>query len=208
MNRYLRPNVFSLIVALLWVADAHADQGEQATGVANDAASDAAYLPGQFETGLGLRFMPVGWFDMYDVANRDFRAYPALGFAPFLDYRLGRYFAVGISPELTLNVVPNRSDYHGGEMLTFAARLQGRYPVQEHIEPYAIATAGYSVIWRADTSAASGPAVGGSLGLRLRFAKRHAVFAELSYQRGFQRVDGQAYSPSYLITGAGWQVGL
>jgi hypothetical protein len=116
--------------------------------------------------------------------------------------------SVGASPEVTLNVIPNRSDYHAGHMLTLVVRLQARYSDWGRIEPYAIATGGYSIIWRADASTASGPALAGTLGLRLRFARRHAVFAELSYQKGFQRADGQAYGPSYLIMGAGWQLGF
>jgi hypothetical protein len=152
--------------------------------------------------------MPVGWFEMPDFANRSFRAYPALGFSPFIDYRLNRYFSVGLSPEITLNVIPNRSDYHVGEMLLLDARLQVRYPSEGRFEPYAIATGGYSVIWRADTSSASGPAVGGTFGLRVKFAGGHAVFAEVSYQKGFQTADGGAYRPSYVIISAGWQVGF
>jgi hypothetical protein len=162
----------------------------------------------QFEAGLGLRFMPIGWFEMPDFANRSFRAYPALGFAPFVDYRLNRYLSVGLSPEVTLNVIPNRSDYRVGEMLLVDARLQVRYPSQGRFEPYAIATGGYSVIWRADEGSANGPAIGGTLGLRAKFASRHAVFAEVSYQRGFQTADGGPYRPSYIITSAGWQMGL
>jgi len=204
MNRYLWPGVILCVLSSLCGFAAKGDEDPE--GSTNAIANDAPDLSDRFEAGLGLRFMPIGWLDMPDVANRSFRAYPALGFAPFVDYRLSRFFSVGISPEVTLNVVPNRSGYHGGEMLVLDARLSARYPYQGLIEPYAIVTGGYSVIWRNEASAASGPAVGATLGLRLKFAQRHAVFAELGYQRGFQRVEGQAYSPSYLIMGAGWQV--
>ena len=201
MTSFTRQGVLLGLLTLLYPTVTHAQQGVQAPGVVNEA--DGA----RSETGIALRFMPIGWFDMDDVANRDFRAYPALGFALFLDHRLHRYFSVGVSPEVTLNVIPNRSDYSNGRMATLAARLQAQYPGRV-IEPYAIATGGYSLIWRVGTSRASGPVVGATLGLRLRFAKQHAVFGELGYQKGFQRVDGGAYGPSYLITGAGWQVGF
>jgi len=208
MNRCFRPRLLLGVMASLCSISAHAEQDAHAPGAANAADRDGTELPARVELGLGLRFMPIGWFDMNDVANRDFRAYPALGFAPFVDYRVSRYFSAGFSPEVTLNVIPNRSDYHRGDMLTPAVRLQARYPGWGWIEPYAIATGGYSIIWRSDASSASGPVAGGALGLRLSFARRHAAFAELGYQKGFQRVDGQAYGPSYLLTGAGWQVGF
>jgi hypothetical protein len=208
MNRYLRQGAFWGVLATLSASAVRGEDGGQAVQIGGEAARGATGLADRFEVGLGLHFMPVGWFDLADYANRDFRAYPALGFAPFVDYRLSRYIGVGLSPEVTLNVIPNRDNYSVGEMLTFDVRLQARYPNQGPLEPYAIATGGYSVIWRAEGSAAHGPAVGVSLGLRLRFARRHAVFLEASYQKGFQRVDGGAYGSSYLVTGAGWQVGL
>jgi hypothetical protein len=153
--------------------------------------------------------MPIGWFDLEDGAHRNgFRAYPALGFAPFIDYRLHRYVSLGFSPEITLNVIPNRSDYHVGEMLLGNARLQVRYPNRSRFEPYAVLASGYSVICRSGADAASGPVAGGALGLRARVAGWHAIFTELTYQKGFQTVDGGAYGPSYLIIGAGWQVGI
>jgi hypothetical protein len=200
MGSSVRCGVLLGVLALLSPA-VHAQNNDGTPGTTKE--SDGA----RFETGVALRFLPVGWFDMFDVANRDFRAYPALGFALFVDRRLHRYFSVGASPEVTLNVIPNRSEYSAGRMVALAARLQAQYPGRV-VEPYAIATAGYSILWREGTSRASGPVVGASLGLRLRFAKRHAVFGELGYQKGFQQVDGRAYAPSYLITGAGWQVGF
>jgi len=152
--------------------------------------------------------MPVGWFDLADASGRKgFSAYPALGIAPFGDYRIGRYFSVGFSPEITLNVIPNRSDYYAGKMLVADARLQARYPNQGRFEPYGIVTGGYSVIWRAGgVGSAKGPTVGGMVGCRLKIGGRHAIFAEVGYQKGFQTADGGAYGPSYVITSAGWQV--
>ena len=172
---------------------------------AQDGSSEPTY---RLDIGLGLRFMPIGWFDLADGARRTgFRAYPAFGGAPFVDYRLGRYVSVGVSPELTLNVIPNRSDYYVGTMLAGDARIQLRYPTQTRFEPYAMATCGYSVIWRADASSAKGPVVGGAVGSRLQLSSRHSVFLEAAYQKGFQRVDGGDYGPSYVIVSAGWQVG-
>jgi hypothetical protein len=204
--RYCRSSILVCMVAALWGSSVRAG-GDQDRAVTNEPGATVPDLPIHVETGLVLRFMPIGWFNLADTANRDFRAYPALGFAPFVDFGLSRYFSVGISPGITLNVFSNRAMTPGGHMLTVDARLQARYP-SEKIEPYAIVTGGYSIIWRNDVGPAFGPAVGATLGLRLRFAKRHAGFAELGYQRGFQRSDGDAYSPSYLIAGAGWQVGF
>jgi hypothetical protein len=166
--------------------------------------------PRRVEAGIGLRFMPVGWFDLADTSGRKgFSAYPALGIAPFGDYGIGRYFSVGFSPEITLNVIPNISDYHVGRMLVADARLQARYPNQGRFEPYAIVTGGYSVIWRAGgVGSAKGPTVGGMVGCRVKIGGRQAIFAEVGYQKGFQTVDGGAYGPSYVITSAGWQVAL
>jgi hypothetical protein len=206
MTSHCRPGILVAVVAALCGSGGRAESNQN-EAVTNGPGGDMPDLPAHFEAGLVLRFMPIGWFDLADPGDRDFRAYPALGFAPFVDYGLGRYVSVGISPEVTLNVYPNRAMTPGGHMLTIDARLQARYPGQK-IEPYAIVTGGYSVIWLSDVAPASGPAVGATLGLRLRVAKRHAMFAELSYQRGFQRTDEGAYSPSYLITGAGWQVGF
>jgi len=161
------------------------------------------------EIGLGLRFMPIGWFDLADAARRTgFRAYPALGFAPFLDYRLGRYFSVGLSPEVTLNVIPNRSDCPVGQMLAPTVRLQARYPNRTRFEPYALLTGGYSVILQDESDSASGLLAGGAIGVRARFANRHAVFGQVTYQKGFQTLAGEAYAPSYIITELGWQVGF
>ena len=156
---------------------------------------------------MALRFMPVGWFDLADASKRTgFRAYPALGIAPFIDYRVHRYFSIGFSPEITLNVIPNRSDYYAGKMLVADARLQAHYANQSHLEPYGIVTGGYSVIWRAGAGSAKGPTVGGMIGCRVKIGQRHAIFGEVGYQKGFQTADGGAYGPSYVITSAGRQV--
>jgi hypothetical protein len=161
---------------------------------------------GRLEAGIGLRFMPIGWFDLYDGAGRTgFRAYPALGLAPFVDYRVNPYFSVGVSPELTFNVIPNRSDYVVGEMLVADIRTQVRYPNDSGIEPYAAFNTGYSVIRRSGTDSARGAVLTGGLGARFRVSARQKLFFEVDYQRGFQSIDNEAYAPSYLIVVAGWQ---
>jgi hypothetical protein len=214
MNRCLRIAASIGVASSLCVAVGAAEAvGATATAESNPTAAIGPSAPARFEAGIALRFMPIGWFDLYDAFNRDFRAYPALGLAPFLDFRIGRYITVGLSPELTLIVIPNRQDYLVGHMLAAMARLQIRYPEWGRFEPDAIASGGYSVIWRtsgraSNTNSATGPLAGGTVGVRLKFARRQGVFAELGYQKGFQRLDGQAYGPSYLITGAGWQVGF
>jgi hypothetical protein len=186
--------------------------GLMSTGQAKHTRAEGVALSStrRIETGMGLRFMPVGWFDLTDASKREgFRAYPALGIAPFIDYRVHRYVSIGFSPEITLNVIPNRADYYVGKMFVADARLQARYPNQWHFEPYAIVTGGYSVIWRAGgAGSAKGPTVGGMVGCRVQIGKRHAIFGEVGYQKGFQTADGGAYGPSYVITGAGWQLAL
>jgi hypothetical protein len=159
------------------------------------------------EIGLGLRLMPIGWFDLADASHRSgFRAYPAGGLAPFVDYRLNRYFSAGFSPEITLNVIPNRSDYVVGKMLAAHARVQIRYPNKSRYEPYALLTGGYSVILRDGSDSASGPIASLALGVRAQVSDRNSVFAETGYQRGFQTRQQYAYAPSYLVVSAGWQV--
>jgi hypothetical protein len=204
MMTYLLP---WMLVGLLASPGASAD-GQSIPNPPADGATRPLRAAIRIETGIGLQFMPIGWFDLWDVAGRDFRAYPALGFVPFVDYWVTRYAAVGLSPDVTLNVIPNRAMESVGKMLTIEGRLQCRYPSDGALEPYVLLKPGYSVIWRTDANLASGFALGATLGLRLRFARRHGVFAELGYQRGFQRENGRAWAPSYLITSAGWQVGF
>jgi len=180
--------------------------GADSTAFAQTAVSEPDY---RVEAGLGLRFMPIGWFDLSDAGNQTgFRAYPALGIAPFLQYEIDRYIGIGFSPELTLNVIPNRSDYHVGEMLAGVVRMEARYPNRTRFQPYAVATGGYSVIWRANANSAKGFVVEAGIGSRLVLASRHALFIEIDYQKGFQTVDGGDYGPSYFVIGSGWQIGL
>jgi hypothetical protein len=121
---------------------------------------------------------------------------------------VSRFLSLGVSPELTLNVIPNRSDYVVGKMLVGDARVQLRYPMQTRFEPYAMLTGGYSVIWRDGVSSATGPVLGGAVGCSVSLSRRHALFLEFNYQKGFQTVGGQDYGPSYLIIAAGWRGGF
>lgn len=186
------------VLALLCPAATHAQ--DDGRGPVLDKDLDGTH----FEAGIALHFMPIGWFELSDTAGRDFRAYPAYGVALFVEHVLHRYFSVGIAPEVTLNVIPNRAAENIASMINLAARVQARYP--GHVtEPYAIVTGGYSLISREASGRAWGPVVGASLGVRLWYTKRRSVFGELGYQKGFQRADGSQYGPSYLIIGAGLQ---
>jgi hypothetical protein len=115
---------------------------------------------------------------------------------------------VGFSPELTMNVIPNRANYRAGEMVAAELRMQVRYPNQSGFEPYLTVNTGYSVIFRTDADSATGPLVTAGLGGRFRLSHRHALFVEADYQKGFQSLDGTDHAPSYVILSAGWQTGM
>lgn len=177
-------------------------------GVGRSSAQNGPDFGERFEVGIGGRFMPVGWFDLEDQWGRSFRAYPALGMALFLDYRLTSVFSVGFSPEVTLNIIPNYSDYVVGTMYGFMARFGVRYPSGHFFEPYGTLGCGYSMIVREHNPTASGLAGSVSAGVLGKFAKRHAVFLEVSFMLGLQRINGSPYAPSYLVTSLGWRLGL
>lgn len=205
----MRTNLWAgVVAALLAFEGGAAAEDTVANGplrplmAAPDVVLDSA---GPYRAGVGLQFMPVGWFELYDPAGRDFRAYPALGVAAFVDYRLNRYASLGLSPALTLNVIPNRGMDSGGSMVTLKAPLKVLYPTRT-FEPYAVVAPGYSVIRRHDVGDASGPTVEVALGLGYRVRLRHAIFVEIGYQRGFHQARGQPFSPSYVITSIGWQI--
>lgn len=161
----------------------------------------------RFEVGLRVQFMPIGWFDLADTSHRaDFRAYPAFGVAVFGDYRLNPYLSFGVSPEITLNVFPNRADSEVGDRLVLDGRVQLRYP-SRLFEPYVVVAGGYSRIFRSYKGTAQGPVVAAVLGGRGRLGRGHALIAELGYQKGFEFDSAGDYSPAYLVTGLGWQVG-
>jgi opacity protein-like surface antigen len=159
------------------------------------------------ELGIGLRFMPVGWFNLSEQSGRSFRAYPALGGQAFLDYRLTPVLNLGLGGEITGNVIPNRSEYVVGTMYAATLRLGARYPTQGRFEPYGTVTAGYSMISPSPgSSSARGPLVGGWGGGWVKLGEMNKIFGEVGYERGFQTVAGAAYAPSYLVTELGWMV--
>jgi hypothetical protein len=157
------------------------------------------------EAGGGLRFMPIGWFDLGDQPGRKFRAYPALGGQLFFDYKLSQMLSLGVSGEITGNVIPNRSDYQVGTMYTGSVRFSARYPTEKRWQPFVMVTVGYSRI-ALSSSNASGLAVSGWTGLRLNLTTRHRIFAQAGYEMGLQQLDGNNYAPSYLITELGWLI--
>jgi hypothetical protein len=151
--------------------------------------------------------MPVGWFDLADAWNRKFRAYPALGLAVYGDYLVNGYLSIGVSPEVVWNIVPSRADDLVGTMYAANLRIGARYPGFRLVEPYGVLAGGYSIITLADSNnSAKGFLISAVAGLRLKLWPRHSLFGEAGYQKGFQRLAGGAYAPSFLITGAGWQM--
>jgi hypothetical protein len=100
--------------------------------------------------------MPTGWFawpgrpisDSH-AAGPDPAAYPAVGLAPFLDYRLNRFTSIGFSPELTLNVIPRVVSYPISVMLASVLRLKVEYPDLHSVVPYVLVAPGYHYCVRA-----------------------------------------------------------
>jgi hypothetical protein len=194
----LRLDRLSLIC--VWLAGA-------APHVAHAANPDDSAGFRRVETGLGGQFMPIGWFDVADQAARSLRAYPALGGHAFIDYRLGPIMSVGAGGQITANVIPNRTDYVVGTMYGATFRVGARYPTLGRCEPYGMVTGGYSVI-SLSSGSARGLLTGVSAGVHLKLGPRHRIFGQLGYERGFQTVEGAAYSPSYLVTALGWLMAL
>lgn len=164
----------------------------------------------RFEVGLAFRFMPAGWFDW---SGSDLRAYPALGAAPFLDYRMNRFLSIGFMPEFTLNVIPKVEGYPVSAMIAPALRVKLEYPGLRFVVPYVLLAPGYSwVLSYEETGAGGRDAHGFALsaygGARVPLGQRCSVFAEFGYLRGFQSEGGNAYAPSYLVIAAGLQVSL
>lgn len=170
----------------------------------------------RFEVGLALRFMPTGWFDWAGSdprAGRDLRAYPALGAAPFVDYRLNRFASIGFMPEFTLNIIPKVEDYPVSTMIAASLRVKLEYPGLRFVVPYALFAPGYSWVFLDENLGvgggnAHGFVLGAHGGARIPLGQRHSVFAEFGYLRGFQSEGGNAYAPSYLVIAAGWQASL
>lgn len=159
------------------------------------------------DVGVAIRAMPVGWFDLADPWNRSFRAFPAFGGSLFLDYTINRYVRVGASPSLTLNIIPNRSNYLVGTLFSGKARVVVQLPISQYVVPYLLVDGGYSAIFLDGGDTAHGLIASASLGLRVPI-RRHAVFLELGYEHGFQQLEGGAYAPSYGVVSLGWQMGF
>jgi hypothetical protein len=152
--------------------------------------------------------MPTGWFDW---AGRDLGAYPALGAAPSVDYRLNRFVSIGFMPEFTLNVIPKvLTSYPISAMIAPSLRVKLEYPELGFVVPYVLFAPGYSWVSRygstgGDGGNAHGFVLGAYGGARVPLGQRHSVFAEFGYLRGFQSEGGNAFAPSYLVVAAGWQ---
>ena len=159
------------------------------------------------EVGLTLRFMPTGWFDR---SGRDVGAYPALGAAPFVDYRFNRYASIGFMPEFTLNVIPKVYDYPISAMIAASVRLKLQSPPIGVVAPYILLASGYSWLFGYGGAGLGGGAhglvLGTHVGVRVLLGLRQSILVEVGYLHGFQREGGTAYAPSYLVIAAGWQM--
>jgi hypothetical protein len=168
------------------------------------------------EIGIEARFMPTGsfhWSGRPGATESCLGAYPALGAAPFVDYRLNRFVAVGFSPEVTLNVIPRTNYYPISAMVAASLRLKLQYPGLRWLVPYVVLAPGYSLLFTYDNAGgdsgdAHGFVVSGHVGVGGPIGVRHSVFAHVGYMRGFQSRSGGDYAPSYLVLAAGWQVSL
>jgi hypothetical protein len=168
----------------------------------------------RFQIGVGIRYMPTGWFvwsGKPGEASPNPRAYPALGLAPFLDYRLNRFVSIGLTPEFTANVIPRVIVYPISMMLTGALRLKLEHPGLHTVVPYALLAPGYSFLFGCCTDGvASGDSHGfvasAYAGVRIPIGARHSIFAEGGYMHGFQKDGGRDYAPSYVVLALGWQM--
>jgi hypothetical protein len=162
----------------------------------------------RLEFGIVARFMPTGWFDW--SSHTPLRAYPALGGALFIDWRLHRFISIGFMPELTLNVIPKlATGYPVSAMTTGSIRLKAQYPDWQVVIPYLLLAPGYSVLSRYggdQTGDAHGFSLGAYGGVRVPVSRRNSILAEGGYLRGFQADGGRAYAPSYLVLALGWQL--
>jgi hypothetical protein len=175
---------------------------------------------GRVDVGLGAHYMPMGWFTWPGrpvsdghAAGPDPAAYPAVGLAPFVDYRLNRFTSIGFSPELTLNVIPRVVSYPISVMLASVLRLKVEYSDLHSVVPYVLVTPGYSFLFGCCTDGAAGGDAHGFVasayaGTRIPIGVRHSIFAEAGYMRGFQKDGGRDYAPSYVVLAAGWQASL
>lgn len=165
------------------------------------------------EVGLAARYMPTGWFSWSGqpgATSSDLRAYPALGAAPFVDYRLNGFVSIGFTPELTLNVIPKTAHYPISLMLAGSLRLKVEYPGLARVVPYALVQPGYSFLFgdEAGSGDAHGFVASAYVGTRVPIGARHSIFVEAGYMRGFQKDAGREYAPSYVVLAAGLQASL
>ena len=168
------------------------------------------------EVGLAARFMPPGWFRWEGrpgATRSNLGAYPALGGAPFVDYRVNRYVWLGMMPELTLNVIPRTDYYPVSALLAGSLRLKAEYPALRSLVPYLLLAPGYSAMFTYDNAGGSSGDGHGFVasiyaGARMPIGTRHSVLLEVGYMHGFQkrRIGGADYAPSYLVVAAGWQM--
>jgi len=163
------------------------------------------------DVGLGLRFMPTGSFEWSGRPGHPstLNAYPALGGALFVDYRLNRFFSVGFMPELTLNVIPKVADYPVSAMIAGSFRMKAQYPELRFVVPYVLIAPGYSWLVKVLNDGSSrGFILGAYGGARVPITARQSVFGEAGYMRGFQKNGERSYAPSYLVVALGWQASL
>ena len=171
--------------------------------------------PTKVAIGIAARYMPTGWFhrsaEPYQTRTT-VGAYPAVGTALFLDWYVNTYLAIGLMPELGLNVIPKVQHYAVSGMHGCSLRVSVEYPKWSSIVPYVLLAPGYAWIWRyspvADSLSgdASGFLVSLYGGARFPLGKVNAAFAEFGYMQGFERSGNKYYAPSYLALAAGWRV--
>jgi hypothetical protein len=172
--------------------------------------------PERVEVGLAFRFMPTGSFDWSGrnpAAGSSLGAYPALGAAPFVDYRLNRFASIGFMPEFTMNIIPRVENYPVSAMIAGSLRVKLQVPGMRFLVPYVVLAPGYSSIFCYGDSCSTGGTgrgfvLGAYGGARLPIHGRHALFAEAGYMRGFQKDSGHDYASSYVVIAAGWQASL
>jgi hypothetical protein len=159
--------------------------------------------------------MPTGSFEWSGRPGHPstLHANPALGGAPFVDYRLNRFFSVGFMPELTLNVIPDAYDYNGAIMMAASFRLKAQYPAWRVVVPYVLFAPGYAWVFDFENThigdvVSHGFVLGAYGGARVPVTPRHSIFAEAGYMRGFQKDGDRSYAPSYLVVALGWQASL
>jgi hypothetical protein len=86
---------------------------------------------GRIDVGLAVRYMPTGWFEWSGrtgATDSALGAYPALGGALFVDYRLNPALSIGFMPEFTLNVIPRTTYYPVSAMTAGSLRVKVEYP--------------------------------------------------------------------------------